>query len=72
MEKARQLLTTKLSVHARTLFPGVSLHCAIGGFHLAGATEPIIPATVEAMNPFDLKVIAAGHCTGWRGLPYLS
>jgi len=38
----------------------------LGGFHLAGTNERVIPETVEAMRAFDLKTIAAGHCTGWR------
>jgi 7,8-dihydropterin-6-yl-methyl-4-(beta-D-ribofuranosyl)aminobenzene 5'-phosphate synthase len=31
-----------------------------------GPNEPLIPQTVEAMRGFELKVAAAGHCTGWR------
>ena len=42
------------------------MHAAIGGLHLAGGNEAIIPQTVEALKPFSLSVIAAGHCTGWR------
>ncbi|HKU94503.1 MAG TPA: MBL fold metallo-hydrolase [Vineibacter sp.] len=54
--------------HARDSFPGVKLHAVVGGLHLAGANETIIPQTVEAMRTFDLAVIAAGHCTGWRAM----
>ena len=52
--------------HARATFPDTPLHAAIGGLHLAGSNEAIIPQTVEALKPFSLSVIAAGHCTGWR------
>lgn len=52
--------------HARATFPDTPLHAAIGGFHLAGGNEAIIPQTVEALKSFSLPVIAAGHCTGWR------
>ena len=52
--------------HAGADFPDRPLHAVIGGFHLAGANEAIIPQTMEAMKPFALSVIAAGHCTGWR------
>jgi 7,8-dihydropterin-6-yl-methyl-4-(beta-D-ribofuranosyl)aminobenzene 5'-phosphate synthase len=52
--------------HARECFPGHALHGVIGGFHLSGSTEAIIPETVEAMRAFDLKAIMAAHCTGWR------
>jgi 7,8-dihydropterin-6-yl-methyl-4-(beta-D-ribofuranosyl)aminobenzene 5'-phosphate synthase len=51
---------------AQADFPDSPLHAVIGGFHLAGGNEAIIAQTVEAMKPFALSVIAAGHCTGWR------
>jgi 7,8-dihydropterin-6-yl-methyl-4-(beta-D-ribofuranosyl)aminobenzene 5'-phosphate synthase len=54
--------------HARACFPGVRLHAVVGGLHLAGTNEDIIPDTVEALRGFDLEVIAAGHCTGWRAM----
>jgi len=44
--------------HAQTTFPGDPLHGVIGGFHLAGATERLIPETVAAMRGYDLKVVA--------------
>jgi 7,8-dihydropterin-6-yl-methyl-4-(beta-D-ribofuranosyl)aminobenzene 5'-phosphate synthase len=58
--------------HARACFPGAPLYGVAGGFHLAGANEPIIPETVEAMKAFGLSVIAAGHCTGWRAVTALT
>jgi 7,8-dihydropterin-6-yl-methyl-4-(beta-D-ribofuranosyl)aminobenzene 5'-phosphate synthase len=56
---------------ARAKFDGVPLYCVLGGFHLSGATEKIIPDTVEAMREFGLTFIAAGHCTGWRAMTAL-
>jgi 7,8-dihydropterin-6-yl-methyl-4-(beta-D-ribofuranosyl)aminobenzene 5'-phosphate synthase len=50
--------------HAKS--DGVPLHCVLGGLHLSGATEKIIPETVAALREFNLPFIAAGHCTGWR------
>jgi 7,8-dihydropterin-6-yl-methyl-4-(beta-D-ribofuranosyl)aminobenzene 5'-phosphate synthase len=44
----------------------------LGGFHLAGPTEAIIPETVDALEAFDLQLIAAAHCTGWRALGQLA
>ena len=44
----------------------------MGGLHLSGPNEAIIPQTVEGMRAFDLKTIAAGHCTGWRGMAALA
>lgn len=58
--------------HARNSFPGHAVHGIAGGFHLSGSMEKIIPQTVEAMRAFELKIIAAGHCTGWRALGALT
>ena len=44
----------------------------IGGLHLSGPNEEIIPQTVEALKEFDIKTIAAGHCTGWRAMMALA
>lgn len=59
-------------MHARDSFPGVPLHAVMGGLHLSGPNEAIIPQTVEGLRAFDLKTIAAGHCTGWRALTALA
>jgi 7,8-dihydropterin-6-yl-methyl-4-(beta-D-ribofuranosyl)aminobenzene 5'-phosphate synthase len=58
--------------HAANCCPGVPLHAVVGGLHLAGGNEKIIPETVEALRRFDLEVIAAGHCTGWRAMTALA
>lgn len=52
--------------HARGCFPDLPLYGVLGGFHLSGTNERVIPQTVDAMREFDLSVIAAAHCTGWR------
>ncbi len=57
---------------AHKRFEGSSLFGVLGGFHLSGTNERVIPETVEGMRPFDLKVIAAGHCTGWRAVNALA
>jgi 7,8-dihydropterin-6-yl-methyl-4-(beta-D-ribofuranosyl)aminobenzene 5'-phosphate synthase len=57
---------------AREGFPGVPLHAVMGGLHLSGTNERVIPQTVEALKSFDLQVIAAGHCTGWRAMTALA
>jgi 7,8-dihydropterin-6-yl-methyl-4-(beta-D-ribofuranosyl)aminobenzene 5'-phosphate synthase len=54
--------------HARSVFPDVPLHGAMGGLHLAGATEKIIPETVADLRQFELALLAPGHCTGWRAV----
>ena len=58
--------------HARESFPGVPLHAAMGGLHLSGTNEAIIPQTVEGLRGFGLKTLAAGHCTGWRAMTALA
>jgi 7,8-dihydropterin-6-yl-methyl-4-(beta-D-ribofuranosyl)aminobenzene 5'-phosphate synthase len=40
----------------------------MGGLHLSGVTEKIIPDTVGDLKKFELKLLAPGHCTGWRAL----
>ena len=57
---------------ARRRFPEIPLYGVLGGFHLAGVTEPVIPQTVEALASFDLELIAAAHCTGWRAIGALA
>jgi 7,8-dihydropterin-6-yl-methyl-4-(beta-D-ribofuranosyl)aminobenzene 5'-phosphate synthase len=58
--------------HARACFPGVPLHAVVGGLHLAGTNEEIIPDTVTTLREFNLGIIAAGHCTGWRAMTALA
>ena len=58
--------------HAAALFPSVPLHGAMGGLHLSGINERVIPETVADLKAFGLKLIAAGHCTGWRALNALA
>src|SRR5262249_22229696 len=58
--------------HARDCFPDVKLHAVLGGLHLSGTNERVIPQTVAALKGFDLDVIAAGHCTGWAAMTALA
>jgi 7,8-dihydropterin-6-yl-methyl-4-(beta-D-ribofuranosyl)aminobenzene 5'-phosphate synthase len=58
--------------HARLSFADVPLHAVMGGLHLSGSNEAIIPQTVAAMAEFQLAQIAAGHCTGWRAISALA
>jgi 7,8-dihydropterin-6-yl-methyl-4-(beta-D-ribofuranosyl)aminobenzene 5'-phosphate synthase len=44
----------------------------LGGLHLSGINERIIPQTVAALGDFALAVIALGHCTGWRPMSALA
>jgi 7,8-dihydropterin-6-yl-methyl-4-(beta-D-ribofuranosyl)aminobenzene 5'-phosphate synthase len=58
--------------HVRATFPDLPLHCIMGGLHLSGPNEEIIPQTIAGLAEFDIKVVAAGHCTGWRAMSALS
>jgi 7,8-dihydropterin-6-yl-methyl-4-(beta-D-ribofuranosyl)aminobenzene 5'-phosphate synthase len=58
--------------HARSCFPDQPLHAVMGGLHLSGNNEQIIPDTVEALRAFGLRTIAAAHCTGWRAVAALA
>lgn len=52
--------------HARDCFPKLPVHAVMGGLHLSGTNERVIPQTVDALREFPLQVIASAHCTGWR------
>ncbi len=56
----------------RRLFPEIPIHCVMGGLHLGGVMERIIPDTVEGLRPFAIRHIITGHCTGWRALHALA
>jgi 7,8-dihydropterin-6-yl-methyl-4-(beta-D-ribofuranosyl)aminobenzene 5'-phosphate synthase len=52
----------------RRLFPEMPIHCVIGGLHLGGVMERLIPQTVEGLRPFAIAHLITAHCTGWRAL----
>jgi hypothetical protein len=54
--------------HVHATFPDVHLHAVMGGFHLSGPTEAIIPETVRDLGTFGLDLMIPAHCTGWRAL----
>lgn len=54
--------------HAREAFPDVRLHAVMGGFHLSGPSEAVIPETVRDLGGFGLDLIIPAHCTGWRAV----
>lgn len=58
--------------HARSVFPSVPLYGAMGGLHLSGINERVIPQTVADLKKFGLKLLAPGHCTGWRALSHMA
>jgi len=54
--------------HAQSCFPSVPLYAVTGGFHLSGGNEKIIGESVRDIGSFGLRLIAPGHCTGWRAV----
>ncbi len=62
------------AIGAQQQFPGVPIDVVLGGYHLSGkAMEERIEATVrdlrERVRP---RVVAPGHCTGWRATAALA
>src|SRR5262249_18919431 len=53
---------------ARKQFPGMPIDVVLGGYHLAGkAMEARIEPTVHDLEGrIEPRVVAPGHCTGWR------
>ena len=51
----------------------LGLDVVLGGYHLAGkAMEARIPKTVAALRELSPRVVAPGHCTGWRAKAVLA
>ena len=57
------------SLDARRAFGGEAVNLVLGGFHLVGKEmEPRIGPTVrDLVERIEPRVVAPGHCTGWRG-----
>jgi len=53
---------------AHRAFDGTQIDIVLGGYHLAGkAMEARIPETIQDMQTrIQPRLVAPGHCTGWR------
>ena len=53
---------------AQATFPGIPVDVVLGGYHLAGKVmEQRIEETIKDLNnKIQPRVVAPGHCTGWR------
>lgn len=52
--------------NAQALTGVQEIYAIIGGFHLNGPFfEPIIPATIAALQQMHPRYLIPGHCTGW-------
>ena len=55
--------------HAQHLTGVSTIYAVIGGFHLTGGLfEPIIPATITALQEIKPRFVMPGHCTGWSAV----
>lgn len=46
-----------------------TIYAVVGGFHLTGASfEPIIPATIAALQQLGPRYLMPCHCTGWKAV----
>jgi 7,8-dihydropterin-6-yl-methyl-4-(beta-D-ribofuranosyl)aminobenzene 5'-phosphate synthase len=54
--------------HAQKITGVEELYAVIGGFHLMGADEKRIDATVEALRGLDPAIVRPGHCTGQKAV----
>ncbi|MEC9247788.1 MAG: MBL fold metallo-hydrolase [Pseudomonadota bacterium] len=59
---------------AQTKFPDIPIDVVLGGYHLAGSVmEQRIEATIDDLSTkINPRVVAPGHCTGWRAKARLS
>jgi 7,8-dihydropterin-6-yl-methyl-4-(beta-D-ribofuranosyl)aminobenzene 5'-phosphate synthase len=49
------------------------VYAVIGGFHLTGRLfEPLIPATVAALQQLAPRYVVPGHCTGWMAAQHIA
>lgn len=52
--------------NAQVLTGVQDIYAVIGGFHLSGPLfEPLIPATIAAIQEINPHYLVPGHCTGW-------
>jgi 7,8-dihydropterin-6-yl-methyl-4-(beta-D-ribofuranosyl)aminobenzene 5'-phosphate synthase len=57
--------------HVRDSFPGEPIFAVMGGLHLSGENEAIIPGSVRDLAGFGLAHVFPAHCTGWRAVAAL-
>lgn len=59
--------------NARAITGIEPVYAVIGGFHLSGPLfEPIIPATVAALQEIAPRYLVPAHCTGWRAAQHIA
>ncbi len=63
-----------VGLEARRLLPDQRVDLLLGGYHLAGTSvEDRIDSTVRDLGELvDPRIVAPGHCTGWRAAAALA
>jgi 7,8-dihydropterin-6-yl-methyl-4-(beta-D-ribofuranosyl)aminobenzene 5'-phosphate synthase len=63
-----------VGLEARRLLPQQPIDLLLGGYHLAGTTveDRIEPTVRDLFTLVEPKVVAPGHCTGWRAAAALA
>ena len=60
--------SVNVCLFVQKLFPNIPIFLLMGGLHLGGVMEKMIPNTVEAFRSINIEKFILGHCTGWRAL----
>jgi 7,8-dihydropterin-6-yl-methyl-4-(beta-D-ribofuranosyl)aminobenzene 5'-phosphate synthase len=63
-----------VGLEARRLVPDHPVDLVLGGYHLAGATveDRIEPTASDLLELIAPRIVAPGHCTGWRAAAALA
>src|SRR3954469_23408171 len=63
-----------VGLEARRLLPDQPVDLLLGGYHLAGAAveDRIEPTVQDLTNVVAPRIVAPGHCTGWRAAAALT
>jgi len=55
-------------LHAQNISGEQKVYGIVGGFHLTGPWERLIPKTVEELKKFKPEILVPTHCTGWNAI----
>ena len=63
-----------VGLEARRLLPDQPIDLLLGGYHLAGTTveDRIEPTVRDLADLVEPRIVAPGHCTGWRAAAALA
>lgn len=63
-----------VGLEAKRIAPNTPIDVLLGGYHLAGGTveDRIGPTTRDLVHLVEPRIVAPGHCTGWRAVASLA